>query len=46
MSMIVQVNLLLCDSSHVSVDWEYFSVTKATWAKCLMSFNFVNLAGT
>ena len=28
------------------VDWEYFGVTKVTWAKCSMSFNFVNLAGT
>ena len=28
-----------------TVDWEYFDVTKVTWVKCSMSFNFVNLAG-
>ena len=28
-----------------TVNREYFSVTKVTWSKCLMNFNFVNLAG-
>ena len=28
-----------------TVDQEYFGVTKVTWAKCSMSFNFVNSAG-
>ena len=28
-----------------TVDWEYFSVIKVMWAKCSLSFNFVNLAG-
>ena len=27
-----------------TVDREYFGVTEVMWAKCSMSFNFVNLA--
>ena len=27
-----------------TVDREYFDITKVTWAKCLISFNFINLA--
>ena len=30
---------------ETTVDREYFVVTKVTWVKCSMSFNFVNLAG-
>ena len=32
-------------SKKYTVDREYFVVTKVTWVKCSMSFNFVNLAG-
>ena len=28
-----------------TVDREYFGVTKVTWVKCSMSFNFINFAG-
>ena len=30
---------------ELTVDWEYFGVSKVMWAKWSMSFNFVNLAG-